>query len=434
MKESILTPKKIVSELDKHIVGQNDAKKAVAIALRNRWRRSQVDINLQEEIIPRNILMIGSTGVGKTEIARRLAKLTNSPFIKVEATRYTEVGYVGRDVEQIVRDLVEISIKKTREYQSKKVEEKVRPVCANLIVEAYLGKTYSDEDKQSALDLYNRGLLDDKEIEISVSSKKSPPVLDMAGGQIGMINLNDMLESTIQKDKKSKKKLKVKIARKILIDEECAKLLDNDSIVQDAIYNVENNGIIFIDEIDKITGSSSNARGDVSREGVQRDLLPLVEGTTVMTKHGQVKTNYILFIASGAFHLSRPSQMLPELQGRFPISVNLHPLNKEEFIKILSSTESNLIKQYCALLDVEEVKLNFTKDGIEKIAEYAIDLNENVENIGARRLQTILEITLEDISYKADDMKGQVIDINAKFVESLMIKVSKKRNLNKFIL
>ena len=429
-----LTPKEIVNQLDRYIVGQNEAKKSVAVALRNRWRRSQVDSKLRKEIIPRNILMVGSTGVGKTEIARRLATLTGSPFIKVEATRYTEVGYVGKDVEQIIRDLVEIAIKMVRKEHTTKIEEEVAPICEDIIINAYLGKTYSEEDKQSALELYRGKLLDEKEIEIEVTPKKKPPVLDMGSGQVGMINIGEMLEGSLKGGKKEKRKVKIKLAKKLLMEEESSKKIHEEDIVEEALYNVENNGIVFIDEIDKITGSQNGTRGEVSREGVQRDLLPLVEGTVVTTKYGSIKTDYILFIASGAFHLSKPSEMLPELQGRFPVAVQLHSLNKQDFIRILKEPESNLLKQYKELLKVENVDVEFTEEGIDKIADLAQLLNDNIENIGARRLQTVLEKILEDISYQASEMGGQKINIDDKFIDSTMIDYKTKKDLSKFIL
>lgn len=434
---SSFSPREIVSELDKYIIGQDDAKKAVAIALRNRWRRMQLPERLREEIVPKNILMVGPTGVGKTEISRRLAKLAKAPFVKVEATKFTEIGYVGRDVESIIRDLVEIALNDTRKNMRKQVCARAEEGAENRLLEALVGVSASDETKQKFRQLLRENKLDEREVEIALleTSNASMPTIDipgMPGASMGMISLGDLLGGNSPKYKN--RKLKVSEARKILIDEESDKLLDNDTITREAIKAVENDGIVFIDEIDKITGKAEGGRADVSREGVQRDLLPLIEGTTVTTKYGMVKTDHILFICSGAFHLAKPADLLPELQGRLPIRVELQALNHNDFVRILTEPEANLIEQYTALLGTENFSLKFEPEAIEKIADIAVEINENVENIGARRLHTVLEILLEDISFKASDNSGQEEVITAAMVEEKLGKYTKASDLSKFIL
>ena len=432
------SPREIVSELDRFIVGQTEAKKAVAIALRNRWRRMQLSDSLKEEIVPKNILMVGPTGVGKTEISRRLAKLVKAPFIKVEATKFTEIGYVGRDVESIIRDLLENAINTTKVEMRKSVRAKAEISAEERILEALVGPGAGEDTKLKFRDMLRAGSLDDKEIEISVidNSANTMPTIDipgMPGAQMGMISLGDLIGKPFG-DKYKTRKMKVSEAAKVIIEEESDKLLDNETIIAAAIKSVENDGIVFIDEIDKITGKDDRRGGDVSREGVQRDLLPLIEGTTVNTKYGPVKTDHILFICSGAFHLSKPSDLLPELQGRLPIRVELQPLSKEDFIKILQEPEANLIEQYVALLGTENFKLEFAPDAIEKIADLSVAINENVENIGARRLHTVLEILLEDISFNASDRSGQSETITAQMVEEKLHKYTEASDLSKFIL
>lgn len=434
---SSFSPREIVSELDKYIIGQDDAKKAVAVALRNRWRRMQLPERLREEIVPKNILMVGPTGVGKTEISRRLAKLAKAPFVKVEATKFTEIGYVGRDVESIIRDLVEIALNDTRKNMRKQVCARAEEGAENRLLEALVGVSASDETKQKFRQLLRENKLDEREVEIALleTSNASMPTIDipgMPGASMGMISLGDLLGGNSPKYKN--RKLKVSEARKILIDEESDKLLDNDTITREAIKAVENDGIVFIDEIDKITGKAEGGRADVSREGVQRDLLPLIEGTTVTTKYGMVKTDHILFICSGAFHLAKPADLLPELQGRLPIRVELQALNYNDFVRILTEPEANLIEQYTALLGTENFSLKFEPEAIEKIADIAVEINENVENIGARRLHTVLEILLEDISFKASDNSGQEEVITAAMVEEKLGKYTKASDLSKFIL
>lgn len=433
------TPREIVSELNRNIVGQYDAKKAVAIALRNRWRRQQLSPILKEEVLPKNILMIGPTGVGKTEIARRLAKLSGAPFLKVEATKFTEVGYVGRDVEQIIRDLMEISISLTKDNLRKKVEMRAQELAEDRILSILVGQNASEETRQKFFQKLTKGDLDQKEIEIEVSdtSGSGLPTFDipgLPGAQMGMINLGDVLGKAFSGQKTKKRKLTVEDARKILMNEESDKLLDSDAVIKEAIYSVEQNGIVFLDEIDKITSRDSRTGGDVSREGVQRDLLPLIEGTTVSTKYGPVKTDHILFIASGAFHIAKPSDLLPELQGRLPIRVELKALTKEDFVLILKEPESSLIKQYSALLETEEVILSFREDGIEELASLAAQVNSQVENIGARRLHTVLEKLLEEISFTAPDHPGTTYIIDAPLVRKTLGELAKNTDLSKFIL
>tara|TARA_R110002049_G_scaffold23498_17_gene82990 strand:- start:2539 stop:3912 length:1374 start_codon:yes stop_codon:yes gene_type:complete len=435
---SSFTPREIVSELDRHIIGQKDAKRAVAIALRNRWRRQQLDDDLKEEVLPKNILMIGPTGVGKTEIARRLAKLAQAPFIKVEATKFTEVGYVGRDVEQIVRDLVETAIHMTRERLRKQVQAKAEARAEERVLDALVGENASKETRETFRRKLRNNELNDREIEVTVSdgAGMGMPTFDipgMPGAQMGMLNLGDMLGKAFGQQQKPKR-LTVEESYGVLLAEEGDKLLDDDRVVKDAIHAVENNGIVFLDEIDKISQRSDVKGGDVSREGVQRDLLPLIEGTTVATKHGPVNTDHILFIASGAFHVSKPSDMLPELQGRLPIRVNLRALTKDDFKRILTETEASLLKQYVALMKTEELELIFTDDAVDAIAGLAVDINEGVENIGARRLHTVLEKLVEEISYTASDRSGETVTIDAKYVDEQVAPLAKNADLSKFIL
>jgi len=430
------SPREIVSELDRHIIGQRDAKRAVAIALRNRWRRQQLEGDMREEVLPKNILMIGPTGVGKTEISRRLAKLANAPFIKVEATKFTEVGYVGRDVEQIVRDLVEAGIGIVRDAKRKDVEAKAQLNAEERVIDALVGASASSSTRETFRRKLRENELDEKEIEIQVAESTSMPSFEipgMPGSQVGMINLSDMLGKALGQRTRPRR-VTVKESFDILMAEESDKLIDDDMIVQDAIRNVENNGIVFLDEIDKICVRSERVGADVSREGVQRDLLPLIEGTTVGTKHGPVKTDHILFIASGAFHIAKPADLLPELQGRLPIRVELRALTREDFRRILTEPKACLINQYMALMATEGLTLEFTEDAIDAIADIAVEVNTSVENIGARRLMTVMERILDDISFNAADRKGETITIDATYVRDHIGDLARNADLSKFIL
>ena len=438
MNSTNFSPREIVSELDRFIIGQHEAKKAVAVALRNRWRRMQVPEHLREEIVPKNILMAGPTGVGKTEISRRLARLAKAPFIKVEATKFTEIGYVGRDVESIIRDLLDIAVNNTREAMRKEVRQKAEIAAEERILEALVGASAGDETKQKFRKMLREGSLAEREIEISVidTGANTMPTMEipgMPGAQMGMISLGDILGKPFGEKYKTRK-MTVAEAEKLVLGEESDKLLDNEKIVARAIKSVENDGIVFIDEIDKICGSIDRRGGDVSREGVQRDLLPLIEGTTVSTKHGMVKTDHILFICSGAFHLCKPSDLLPELQGRLPIRVELQALTHDDFVRILTEPEANLIEQYQAMLATENFTLKFAPEAIDKIADVAVQINENVENIGARRLHTVLEILLEDISFSASDRSGEEVLITADMVEEKLARYTGAGDVSKFLL
>jgi ATP-dependent HslUV protease ATP-binding subunit HslU len=431
------SPRETVSELDRYIIGQNDAKRAVAIALRNRWRRQQLEGAMREEVLPKNILMIGPTGVGKTEISRRLAKLVNAPFIKVEATKFTEVGYVGRDVEQMIRDLVETAIGLVRTTRRKDVEAKAHLLAEERVLDALVGGTASPGTRDSFRKKLREGQLDEKEIEVEVRDTSNPlgamDVPGMPGASIGVMNIGDMLGKAFGSRTKTRK-VNVKDSYDLLIAEESDKLLDEEQLVQDAIQLAEDDGIVFLDEIDKICARDGRVGGDVSREGVQRDLLPLVEGTTVATKHGPVKTDHILFIASGAFHVSKPSDLLPELQGRLPIRVELRALTEEDFRRILTETEASLIKQYKALMETEGVTLEVTDDAIDAVAHIAVEINSSVENIGARRLQTVMERVLDDISFTAPDRSGESVTIDADYVEEHIGDLARDADLSRFIL
>ena len=431
------SPREIVSELDRFIVGQSAAKRAVAIALRNRWRRQQLEEAVREEVQPKNILMIGPTGVGKTEIARRLAKLADAPFIKVEATKFTEVGYVGRDVEQIIRDLVESAITQTREKMRKEVKASAEMAAENRVIDAIAGKDAREETRKSFRQRLRAGELDNKDIEIDVSDNSSGlPTFDipgMPGSQMGMINLNDMLGKAMG-GRTKKRNMTVAESYLVLLDEEADKLLDEDRVVKTAIDTVEQNGIVFLDEIDKICARSERQNIDVSREGVQRDLLPLIEGTTVATKHGSVRTDFILFIASGAFHLAKPSDLLPELQGRLPNRVELQALSRDDFKRILTEPEHSLIKQYKALLETEGITLKFLDEAIDTLADLTVEVNRSVENIGARRLHTVMEKLLDDISFSASDLKDDIVTIDKNYVEKFVGDFAKDNDLRKFIL
>jgi ATP-dependent HslUV protease ATP-binding subunit HslU len=431
------SPREIVSELDRFIVGQDDAKRAVAIALRNRWRRQQLPEGLRDEVLPKNILMIGPTGVGKTEIARRLARLAQAPFLKVEATKFTEVGYVGRDVEQIVRDLLENAIIMIREKLRKQVTAKAEMAAEERVLDALVGEHASPDTRQKFRKMLREGALNDREIELQLAEQGGMPTFEipgMPGAQVGMINLREMFGKAFGGRTKPRR-MTVADSHALLLAEESDKLLDQEAVVKQAITAVEDNGIVFLDEIDKICARSGEWRGgDVSREGVQRDLLPLIEGTTVSTKHGPVKTDHILFIASGAFHLAKPADLLPELQGRLPIRVELQPLSRDDLVRILTEPETSLIKQYKALLATEEVTLDFTPDAIETLADLAAEINRGVENIGARRLHTVLERLLEEISFSATDRAGETVVIDQAMVRERVGQLAQNADLSKFIL
>jgi ATP-dependent HslUV protease ATP-binding subunit HslU len=431
------SPREIVSELDRYIVGQKDAKRAVSIALRNRWRRLQLDDKLREEVLPKNILMIGPTGVGKTEISRRLAKLAGAPFLKVEATKFTEVGYVGRDVEQIIRDLVEIGIAIVREAKRRDVQAKAYQAAEERVLDALVGKNATAATRESFRHRLRAGDLNDKEIEIELSSGgPSFPMFEIPGvpgAQMGAISIGDIFGKAMGRPRT--RKVNVSEAHPLLLAEESDKLLDQDAVVQEAIHAVENNGIVFLDEIDKICAREGTRMGaDVSREGVQRDLLPLIEGTTVSTKHGPVKTDHVLFIASGAFHISKPSDLLPELQGRLPIRVELAALTRDDFRRILNDTEASLVKQSVALLKTENVDLEFTSDGVDAIADVAVEVNSKLENIGARRLQTVIERVLDEISFSAPDRSGERVTVDGEYVRDRVADLAKNTDLSRYIL
>src|SRR6056297_496777 len=433
-----LTPREIVSELDRFIIGQKDAKRAVAVALRNRWRRKQLSDDLRDEVYPKNILMIGPTGVGKTEISRRLAKLARAPFIKVEATKFTEVGYVGRDVEQIVRDLVETAITDTREYMRDDVKTRAHQNAENRVIEAIAGKDARGQTREMFRDKLKRGELDDTVIELELTDASSPfPMMEMPGmppGQGGgMMNRGDIFGKAFG-GRKVRKKMTVAESYDTLLAEEADKLLDDETVQKAAVEAVQQNGIVFLDEIDKVTARAETRGADVSREGVQRDLLPLIEGTTVSTKYGPVKTDHILFIASGAFHIAKPSDLLPELQGRLPIRVELRALTEEDFVRILTETDNALTRQYTALMGTEDVEVNFTQDGIAALARIAAEVNQSVENIGARRLYTVMERVFEEISFTAPDRAGETVTVDATFVEANVGELAKSADLSRYVL
>jgi ATP-dependent HslUV protease ATP-binding subunit HslU len=434
-----MTPIEIVHELDKYVVGQNEAKRAVAIALRNRWRRKQVDAEIRDEIYPHNILMIGPTGVGKTEIARRLAKMLQAPFIKVEATKFTEIGYVGRDVDSIIRDLVDNAVNMTKEEFRNRVIADAQNAAENRIVEALVGENASDETKSKFLSRFRKGEMNDTEIEISITETAThnpTPLFDVPGGQMGVLNIGEMLSKALGGGKTKTARMKVKDAYQAVLKEESDKLVDEEKVIRHAIHMVENDGIVFLDEIDKICTreGTGGSKGEVSREGVQRDLLPLIEGTSVTTKYGTIKTDHILFIASGAFHLSKPADLLPELQGRLPIRVELNSLNEADMARILKEPKHSLLKQYIALFNVENVEVKFTEGGIKEIARIATEINKEVENIGARRLHTILEKLLEGVSFSASDTPGISITVDEKYVKNNLSDIRRNHDLSKFIL
>ena len=437
-KVSSLSPREIVSELDRYVIGQEAAKKAVAVALRNRWRRQALSEEMRDEVLPKNILMIGPTGVGKTEISRRLSKLAQAPFIKVEATRFTEVGYVGKDVEQIIRDLIEIAIAIEREKKRKEVKAKAELKAEEKVLDALVGGKASIATKESFRRRLRNGDLDENEIEIEVedasSGLQSFEIPGMPGGNVGMVNLGDILGKSMGNKKGKKKKMSVKESHEILIAQESDKMIEEDKIIKEAKIATEENGIVFLDEIDKVSARSDRVGGDVSREGVQRDLLPLIEGTTVSTKHGPIKTDHILFVASGAFQLAKPSDLLPELQGRLPIRVELNALNEDDFKRILKEPDNSLIKQYIELLKTENVNLVFTEDGIDMLAKISAEVNASVENIGARRLHTIIEKVLDDISFNATDRAGETVTVDKKYVNDNLGNLVKDTDLSKFIL
>jgi len=428
-----LTPKAIVKALDEHIIGQAEAKRAVAVALRNRWRRQRLSEELRDEVTPKNILMIGPTGCGKTEISRRLAKLADAPFVKVEATKFTEVGYVGRDVEQIARDLVEEAIRLEKERRREAVRDAASKAAMDRLLKALVGESASEATRESFRQRIVENAMNDVEVEIEVEDNPQMPFDIPGGGNVGMINLSEMMSKAMGRQNMKRRKLKVPDAWDKLVDEEAEKRLDQDDVARVALTNAETNGIVFLDEIDKIAVSDVRG-GSVSREGVQRDLLPLIEGTTVATKYGPMKTDHVLFIASGAFHLSKPSDMLPELQGRLPIRVELRSLTEEDFVRILSETKANLVEQYRALIATEEVTLEVTDDAVREVARIAAQVNESVENIGARRLQTVMEKLLEELSFEAEERKGENVTIDAAYVRDKLTELAGDADLSKYIL